>query len=74
MDLTVHQLMAMRSLLPHGWPSSMADILLRRCGLGQPDWDMLVDHRLVLLDKEDRYQMSKSGKRLYQKLKKSKYF
>jgi len=71
--LSIHQLMVMRSLLAQGWPSSMVDILLRRCALEEEGWQELLALGW-LEEKEGRWFLTKAGKRGYKRESKGRYF
>lgn len=73
-DLSIHQLMAMRSLFNMGWPNDLLDKLLQRCGTSQDEWKHLVDTQLVFLDPEHRWRVTETGLRLYNLESRGKYF
>lgn len=77
MELTLHQLMAMRSLIHQGWPNSLLSHLLTRCGLEEEGWQALVHHNFVFCPPENDskiWLLTSEGRREYRKQKKGKYF
>lgn len=72
--LSIHQLMAMRSLFNMGWPDDLVDKLLLRCGTSQEEWQDLVNTELVFYDSEHRWRVSSTGLRVYNQESKGKYF
>jgi hypothetical protein len=76
MDLNRAQLCLLRSLLRTGWPGTMTDILLGRCGATAEDWQALIDNRLVTTELElaERHLLTAEGLREYRRQSKGRYF
>lgn len=72
-NLTVNQLMALRSLLAQGWPSSLLEILLNRCSLEMDNWQEMVNEGWVVVE-DNKFRLSNEGKRVYNTEKRGKYF
>lgn len=73
MDLTNGQLMALRHLLPAGFEVSLLAIVLRRCSIEQPAWDVLVSAGYIA-QAHHKFWFTKTGKRAYNKAKQGRYF
>ena len=73
MQPTQTHLMLMRSILNQGWPAELLDILLRRCSAEQTAWQDLVVAGWVYR-REQRWELTKEGKRAYNRRPKHLYF
>lgn len=72
---TNYQLMVLRALLTQGWPDNLLTHLLTRCGLEPSGWQELVRWKWVRKRKKDnRWLLTKEGKKAYQQEKKGRYF
>ena len=78
-ELSVHQLMVLRSLLKGGWPATplVGGYLLTRNGLDEAGWNQLLENGLVGLlkeGKEERWVLTKLGRSEYKKQSQGRYF
>lgn len=72
LGLSIYHLMTMRSLISQGWPSSMVDILLRRCALDEKGWQELQELG-YLEEKDGKWWLTPEGKRVYKQERKRRH-
>lgn len=71
--LSVCQMQMLRAVLTQGWPCDLISHLLIRSNASDNDWQQLVSSELVE-KRDDRFYVSKKGRSVYRRLKKSVYF
>lgn len=76
-DLSIHQLMVLRTLISSGWPPELLDKLLSRCGCSEEEWQQMVDLNYVALWQNTsgpRYGQTSRGETEYKRQSKGKWF
>lgn len=73
LDMSIYQMMMLRSLLTAGCPEELLLIFRTRCDLPEQGWDQLVSAGFVTLSKK-RWSASAAGKRAYNVQKRYKWF
>ncbi len=71
--MNVHQLMMLRSLEKKGWPCSLGEYLLSRCGASREDWNALLKAELVEA-RNGQYRLTREGLLAYKREKVGRYF
>src|SRR5262249_4864112 len=73
MDFDRAQMQMLRAIANKGWPVDLLSHLLSRCGASQQQWDSLISSNAVEVV-NDRFVMTRTGKRVYNLCKKSMWF